>query len=621
MPDLTPRTLGQSVAAGFTKTKERLKGRLKLLREYTGQLYGGQTDGDQRAKPLNLIWQAVTTLVPNLVFRNPNISVTSNFLPYRMYAQILGLAANHLVREINLSRSLRMAVTASLFSEGWIKTGLGVSGQTVDIDGFTHNLGQPYADFVDSEDMVIDPTARSLEEAYYIGNRVRVSKYFLLESGVIKPEIIEKLPTRYDYSRSKLEVEQLSHVPESKRYVEGSDDLVEYVDLVECWVPSKNAIVTIPYDPESGATEFLRIVQYAGPETGPYHMLGYALVPNNPLPVAPCSMWYDLHEMNNTIARKIKRQAERSKSVLAYQSSAWETASAIQESGDGETVAVDDLEKVQEIKFGGANDDAYDFAAWSKQMFSEMAMSIDLLSGSGTNEETLGQAEMVQGNIAVRLSDMQSQVYAFVSEVVKDLVFFLHTDPLIQLPLVKRVQGQDQQVFYTPEMREGDMLDYSIEVVPYSMAHRDPNLKARRLLEFFGSVIPALAQTYQLLGPAFNLENAIRIMAREMNVDDLEEVINSADLQMMQEQIRLMVEAGAPPAEAMKMMMPMAVQQAAMQPAGEGPGGAGPGGGRPQQPNPRGRQAAGVGPKQERRQRSQERGAESQHHNRVGAVA
>jgi hypothetical protein len=165
----------------------------------------------------------------------------------------------------------------------------------------------------------------------------------------------------------------------------------------------------------------------------------------------------------------------------------------------------------------------------------------------------------------------------------------------------------DQQFAYTPEMREGDWLDYTISVRPYSMARQDPNMEVRRLMELCGNVIPALAQTYQLLGPAFNIENALNIIARRMGIEELDEIINSPALNMQLQQMQRMLEAGVPmsPKVISTMMGTQGFAQGGGVPAM-------PGGGRPGQPNPRAMLALGVTPSVERNTARQETAAELQ---------
>ena len=99
---------------------------------------------------------------------------------------------------------------------------------------------------------------------------------------------------------------------------------------------------------------------------------------------------------------------------------------------------------------------------------------------------------------------------------------------------MKRVNGVDVQVMYTPKMRAGDWLEYMISVQPYSMARQDPNVKAKRIQDFIASGTPAIAQAAQPLGPAFNVDGALNLRIREAGIEEGDELINSAMLQQSQ---------------------------------------------------------------------------------------
>ena len=134
---------------GMEKMSQFRKSRIRLLAHYRGNYYGtgsglhGAENQYKQAHPINMIFQAATTLIPNLVYHDPKAQISTEYMAYRPYADTLGLAVNHLTREINLRHTLRMIITDTIFLAGFVKTALGVSQQTLDIDGWLHNIGQP----------------------------------------------------------------------------------------------------------------------------------------------------------------------------------------------------------------------------------------------------------------------------------------------------------------------------------------------------------------------------------------------------------------------------------------------------------------------------------------------
>ena len=220
------------------------------------------------------------------------------------------------------------------------------------------------------------------------------------------------------------------------------------------------------------------------------------------------------------------------KRVTVFEGEAVEDAQTIQESMDMDFVRVNNVEQIRTLDFGGTTEDSYAYLQWLKAQFSEQAGSLDQLSGNRAAAPTLGQSEILAANSNVRLADLQNQVHDFVGETAEDLTFFLHTDPLINLPLTRRVKGIEEQVIYTPEMRRGQFLDFTISTVPFSMVRQEPNIRVRRLLEFATAAVPAAAQAAQLLGPSFNLDKYLQNVAREVGLEDVDEWIDFEELRV-----------------------------------------------------------------------------------------
>lgn len=520
--NVTPQTMSKLIDVSFAKYDHVRKARAKFLAQYVGRFYAKSKPGDQeerKASPVNLIYQAVNTLVPNLVFRDPKFKVRSQIVNFRGYADMLELAMNKVAEDIKLRQELRMVIVDSLFYAGFMKTGIAANGKYIAEGNSQIPLGEPFAERVDPDDMILDPLAKKWDQQMFLGNRFRVLRQDLLDTG-LDNDLIMSLGSRTD-NKASFEAAYLSGDKSGD-----VDGILDYVDLAEIYLPRDKRVVTVPWTKGSIAEKFINDIDWSGPDSGPYHMLGYSEVPDNLLPVPPVSLWYDLHVLGNRIARKIARQADRLKRVLAYEGSAIDDAENIADADDGEAIRVNNLGGIKEVNFGGTTEDAYGFMEWVEKKFSEVTNNLDLLSGQSAGAPTATQSEMLQNNSSVRLADLQNQVYDFTKDVGTDIAFFLHTDPLIELPLVRRVQGQDQQVHYTPEMRQGDFIHYMLAVQPQSMAKPDPNMKVQHLLQFATNVIPAAAQAVQLLGPSFKVQEYLTRIAQEIGLEELDGIID-----------------------------------------------------------------------------------------------
>lgn len=578
--DLTPARLSRTIDSAFAKTKTQRQARVRFLSQFVGRFYRSASkrgDESSKASPINLLYSALTTLVPNLVFNDPKAKAVVDLLAYRTYAELLGTATTMVGKRTKFRETLRGVITDSILMAGFIKTGIAIGDQVIEFDDKTTvNLTEPFIERVSPDDMILDPNARSWDEQAIVGNKFRADIDHLIEIGYGDPDQLRKLGEDVGYNAAVNKAEDVTKVTQQ------SDETRRYVELAEIWIPAEKRVVTMPY--KAGATfdDFVHEIEYSGPAKGQYHMLGLVTATDNLLPVAPAGLYYDLHILGNRIARKIARQAERNKRVLAYEDDAEEDVEAIADSNDGESVRVNDVNKLKEIEYGGVSEKAYEWMNWIKQTFSEQSGSIEN-TGQGPESPTLGQAQMVQANQSVRLGDMQNIVYGFAGEVLSDIAFYLHTDPLIDLPLVRRVNGTETQEFYTPDARQGEWFDYHITIQPLSMARPDPNTAVARKIQFATNVIPAAAQAAGMLGPGFKIGPFLTTIAREVGIDDADEWLNTPEIAQWIQMNMVLSQKTGDPGKANNFVDP---NMAGMMMGGMAPQLPGAPGVNPSQPNP-----------------------------------
>lgn len=527
---LTPSRLSRLIDAAFTKTKNQREARLKFMSQYVGRFYRYSSsrptlDEASKASPINLIFSAVTTLIPNLVFNDPRARVSTDVLAYRNYADLLAEAVTMVCKRSRFRETLRLTVSDAIFMAGFIKTGLAVGEQVIEFgDGVDVNLTEPFIERVSPDDMILDPAARHWDEQAFVGNRFRADVDKLIEIGYGDPDKLNQLAYELSYKSNLDKVEGITQPPMP-------DEPRRYVDLAEIWIPAENRVVTLPCKPGATFTEFIVDREYTGPPRGQYHMLGFVEAPDNLLPIAPAGIWYDLHILGNRIARKLARQAERNKRILAYEDEAEEDAEAVADANDGETVRVQSVDRIREIEFGGASERAYEWMNWIKTTFGDQSGVVEHLRGVDAAAPTLGQEQIIQANTSVRIGDMQNLVYAFAGKAMSDIGFYLHTDPLIELPLVRRVNGVEVQDYFTPDARVGEWYEYNLSVEPYSMARVDASTAIRRKLEFATTVVPAAVAAQTQLGPGFKIGPYLARLAREVGIEDADEWLSMPEIE------------------------------------------------------------------------------------------
>jgi hypothetical protein len=520
-PRKVVRKLQRSIELSRKRLRQFRQTRMELLKQYVGRYYDGLNEAKAKAEPINMLFQAVSTLVPNLVFNNPEASIRTESLQLRPFAKVFELACNHLIKRIDLRWTLRQLVVDAVFGIAVAKVGI-TFGNEVDIGGSMHDVGQPYCDRVSLDDFVYDPAARSLDEATWIGNRYRLPLEYVQTCGLFDNTQMLK-PTYCEYGTEQtVPAERLS---QGNVTTEELGELVEYVELYDVYIPQNNTTLTLPCDPSQGSLP-LREVPWEGPRRGPYEILTFHDVPDNVMPVAIGSVMMDTHLMINKHARKLSRQADRAKNLTIFTPSAENDAKNIQEADDGEMVKVEDVNQVKELAVGGADEKGYKHLQYLNGVFEILSGNSSLLGGVGTpNTGTATEASILNANSSVLLSDKKAQVYAFTARIVEKLAWYLWTDPLIDLKLARRVPGAGEvQVNFSADALEGDFFDYMFTVTPHSMQQQDPQIRLQRIMDFVSKWVIPTAEIAQAQGAMPNIVAISKMMARELAIPEADEM-------------------------------------------------------------------------------------------------
>jgi len=588
--NISPDKIQITVKRGFERIKRYRIARAMFLKEYVGQYYR-TTKGLTGDEPINLIFQTIRSWVPNLVMQNPINKVSTRYTSQAFYAELLSLALNQVNQDIKLKQVLRGWVVGALFGLGIIKVGLAASGEMIQFGDKKIDPGQLYAELVDLDDFVFDPACTSLDKSSFLGSRIRTPRQLLLDTDGYDHDLVLKLPTSRMGTSSSVENMTKKNTAVMEMYT-----LQDFVDVVELHVPGADALVTISDPDQIILPNYLRLTDYNGPNEGPYNFLSFTPpVPNNPLPVAPVSIWYDLHKMANRMFQKTMNQADRQKDVLLYSPAEADGADDIVEAKDGDAIKSNDPASAQVVSYGGQNRSNEVMLGSLQVWYNYMAGNPDQMAGNMTagtkgTKETATRSSIMQANANVSIEDARDILYDATAGVNRSLAWHLHTDPLINIPLTKRkTGGEQQQLFLTPEQRSGDFLKFAFRIVSRSMSKLDPTIRSKRLVEFATNILPGVMNSAMVamnMGQPFNVQRALTDTATELGI--IEDVMDWFDDPGFQQKLKIIAAMGP-------------------QNAGKAQG---PGTGKQDQPNPLARPIAS--PQQEFNQNAQGGSAESQ---------
>lgn len=485
--------------------------RLDFIREYAGHHYGN--DPTPEKVPTNFIELAVNIYTRALAAHAPQVLASTPVLQHKPLARKLELATNKVMEDICFESELIDTVMDALFCVGVLKVGLRDDGQD----------GQPYAQHVDFDDLIIDMGARRWDEVSFIGNRYRLPLEDVLANEAFDADVREALDRMDDPREMYNEVgDEMAQSIAMGEPQEG-EEYEKHIDLIDLYLPREQLLVTYADEYENKP---LAARPWRGSPRGPYHWLSFFRVPANIMPLAPVSVWYDLHLLANHLFRKIGRQAERQKTLGVAQQGSEVDGRRIRDAADGELVMVDNVGSVGQMSFGGVDNGTLAAFLQTKDQFNWFAGNLETMGGLGPQADTLGQEELLHSSASARLTDMQETVISFTKKAVQDLAGYVWNHPTRSYDVQYQHRHYTIPMSLTPGERQRVPLSaINVKIEPYSMQHRPPQARVRTLTQVFTQLVLPMLPMLEKQGIVPDLEGFLRTIGRLLHLDELEEVL------------------------------------------------------------------------------------------------
>lgn len=563
----SPRTVSRLYKLGYERLEAFRKARFKIARSIAGGYYDHADSA--RATIMPVMFHALRILAPNLVMNFPKHIVETPYQDHKEYAELLGLALSYDDKRQRITNKYSQFVIDAVITLGILKTGLGPSATSLEMeDDARIDPGQIYTGVVDFDNWVTDPRSKEhlWADASFLGDRIQIPRRVLLESGYYNNDLILKLPSMGDQPDADSKVKSISEQNVRMQEVDSIEDTVE---IAELWIPSANTTVTIAADGDLEFGEYLREADYNGVPEGPYTLLSFSPpLPNNPLPVPLAGTWMDIAIALNRVARKEVDQAEAQKTLYAYKPSAVDDAISMKDAMDGQGIKMEDPAAVKVIRVGGQEMSNVQQLNLLMTNFNTFANNPEAIGGYDIGAKSATAANILNQRSNIGLEDMKDKVYISVGEEGRRRAFYMHDDPLINLPMNRRVRnagsrilGMQGQVLWsmppheeevstilTPELRRGNFFDFAFTIEPQSMSRLDAQQRLQIESALAQQIIPAVvaaAQGAQAIGLPFNVRALLLRYARDAGIDWMGEVLLDQETAMDS----AMKEASGPPAD------------------------------------------------------------------------
>jgi hypothetical protein len=495
-----------------------------LVEEYHGSGYG--TSPRRGETILNLMNQAVDAYTMSLVANRPRVLVTTEHQELLYFSRHFQAAVNNLIKEIGLELTLKQWVLDAFFCVGIIKVHMADAG-VVSINNMLADPGMPFASNVSIDNFGFDLGATKWYEVKYAFDSYRIP-FDDLQGPQFDQAVVKDLMPNSKLTVDTERLEQISKGTECDH-----DEFEPQIDLVDVWVARDAKIYTYALNNRSQMqvkeSAPVSVMDWYGPEFGPYKLLGFNDVPEQILPVSPASHLSSLARLANNLFRKQSKRARAAQINPTYTPADTEGAKTAKKAGDGEWICVQDASAVgKPIITGGVDPNLQAFALDITEMFDRMAGNLTAMMGLGAQADTLGQEQLIHGAVSKKEANMQYRVVDNSVKLIRDLGYMLWNDKfkVIRSQIsIEGAEGYSIDATWTPEDREADFFDYNFDIDLFSMPYQSPSQRANAIIGIIKNVYGPLAQQMQMQGGVVNVQKLNEILSELMGEPRLKEVI------------------------------------------------------------------------------------------------
>lgn len=547
MPTLTTldaARVQRAVDAGWRKLEPFRRVRNYGMREYVGAWYGlvpdlvARADSDKR--PINLIHQFVQTHIYALIGESLRFEVKPRRVGLRGEAKIRELMLNHRADEIGLLETHRLVTLDALFSGlGIYVVGTGESGDVVRFRGEYFDPGEFFCGRIDLDDFAFDPNARDMRETQFRAHRFRTVKETLLEMYPQAADAIRALPTL----RAGGQDNQGDSHEIGGRTPAGEEWVFDEVEVWEITVYLGKQAVRGLVGSLNGPGEWLvEPSEYMGMEGGPYVLLGFETVPNNPMPVAPVSTIMDLHFAMAKCGVKAVRQILNARRNVFYGPGEEDAVVRVMDSQDDESIKCANPEKIRTEEFGGLSQGVVRGFDWLKTEANNATNNLQQASGVAGGASTATEAAYLQNNMQRLTSGMRAQARRALATVAKHMAWDLDTNVLLRRVFSQRIPGGGMlDLVYDGSALEANFTEFTWDVCPYEEPTGDRNMELARFTQMLQALVPAVQGVAAVGG---SVPTLMRIMAQKFGTPELDELFPDQDVMAAQRVAGMMAQPG-----------------------------------------------------------------------------
>lgn len=501
--------------------------RKELIKDYVGSWYA--ETGAENKTLVNLINQTARIYTVVLAANNPQVLVSTPRTENLAFARRFEVNLNKLIGDMALDQTFRAIVLDAFFC-----LGCGVVMMR-DTDTRFHGLleseedvwldpGEPWLNRVSLDDLILDMPAKELTKMRYCGHRYRADYEKVMDEPGYSKKVKEKLKptTRQHHDQTGAARDIASDWGGAE-----DDDLKDMVWLMDVWIAENNSIATMACDQED--LEPLIEREWVGSQAGPYKFLSLGDTPDNVIPTSPAINLKGMHDLQNRLHRRMEDDSDAHRVVNVYPPGMEDDANRLRTAERNGWYRGKSPEQIKQFESGGIDQRDMALATFLQNEYDRFAGNLQAMGGLGAQASTVGQEEMIHGQLSKNVADMRMSVVNFASDCILDLGRLMWEDQTLELRTSTPVgnSGINVRSDWSPDYRLGDFEDYEFKVEPYSMVFKTPQQHLQEYFQVLREIAP-LWPMFQASGATLNVQVLVDEMARLMNKPEIKQFITFA---------------------------------------------------------------------------------------------
>lgn len=528
-----PSDLLAEIRAAEDLRKRVLANTTTLIKRYVGNWY--RSDSRSRPRPENMLFAFVATMVPQIVFDNPQVKVKAKrSQSHADIAKFMQMGLNGWVEDVELRSELEALAYDMLFAYGVAKVGL---EERPDHDGghangvmgaFNMEALMPFLVRLSPANFFLDSQCTRVQNARLQGHMFQRDLEDLQQDERFDQAIVGRLTADDEKAIGKTASERA--FPSGGATSEALQQRGR-VTLYELYFPETREIGTLSLM-HDGTGEWIRPLQkYYGPDEGPYVFFGVYCVPDQPYPLSPIAAMAEQDAELNAHAAAAAKEAATGKNLVLVDANHPEAAQAIREAPTNGVLTIKGMNgsNIVPVAVGGTTEQRIAYLNLLLQRTDRVAGQSEAARGKAQGV-TATEASLANSNSDVRDEFVHMKFAESVAAGLYRVGWYFWNDPAVVsvVSMEDPATGMEiEGVFLGGQQGGGDegsdWGQFNLQIDPLSMRRIDPmqqQQQASQALELALMILPVIpsipyanwSAILDLAGDAANLPDFARLI-------------------------------------------------------------------------------------------------------------